>query len=217
MQGRRKPLALASHLGLLLGVGCASAEPAPAASKVAHEPSVPSTKVDSEGSSYDSAPAPKLGRVGDDAHPFYARTINPEACGTRLVDLNKVFGAGPESKQAVVLAFAANYCEPCKAELAEYARSHQRLQRSGAYFVVVINDPEEAERTALAEYLRDELKLALPIVLDTPGGLLSRRYGVASLPHTVVVGKDGKIAWISSGYEGPSSLDTLIERVHGLP
>jgi peroxiredoxin len=47
------------------------------------------------------------------------------------------------------------------------------------------------------------------------GQTVARQYGVEGIPHTVIVGPDGKIAWVKTGYspDGDSEAAKAVEQL----
>lgn len=153
--------------------------------------------------------------AGARAPLFYLRTVNPTQAGVPLVDLNRWVGPKATAPRPVLLSFAADYCGPCKRELQAYAEHHAALTAAGAQVVVVVIDEDPAARARLTAHLRDELRLPFPVVTDVLQ-LVAKGYGVTSLPHNVIVGTDGRIAWEHRGYREGESLPALLEALRGL-
>ena len=160
----------------------------------------------------DEGPAVASGQVGQTAHLFYLPTINAKLCGQSIFDANVVAGPRARAPRVLVLSFAADYCEPCKKELKAYAANYRALQASGAAFVVVVVDEDRAAGDRLVRYLTEDVRLRVPIVEDT-FQLLARKYSVQTLPHTVIIGPDGRVRAVRTGYEGQMSLDALLAQV----
>jgi peroxiredoxin len=47
----------------------------------------------------------------------------------------------------------------------------------------------------------------LTVALDA-GQTVARQYGVEGIPHTVIIGPDGKIAWVKTGYSPEGDIET---------
>lgn len=154
------------------------------------------------------------GAVGAAAPLFYLRALNPASVRVPLVDLNRWVGPKATAPRSVLLSFAADYCGPCKRELRAYAEHEAELAAAGAEVVVVLIDDDPAARSRLAAQLRDEYHLPFPVVADALQ-LVAKGYGVSSLPHNVIVGRDGKVAWVHRGYREGESLPALLEALRG--
>jgi peroxiredoxin len=97
--------------------------------------------------------------------------------------------------QVVVLNFWSSYCNSCRLEAPELERAWKSYRGRGVTFVG-INVGEGTEDVAR---FVEEFSLTYPIALDTQGETLFF-YGVRVVPSTVLVGRDGTIAFV---YEGP--------------
>ncbi len=131
-------------------------------------------RVPAEGSGADLPPAPIIGHP---APGFALQTLEGEALS--LADLQG---------QPVVLNFWATWCGPCRAEMPELQRLHERLGPAG---VVVLGVNQNETPQAIANF-RAELALDFPTVLDVRLGV-SREYGVNSIPTTFFIDRQGVI------------------------
>jgi len=64
--------------------------------------------------------------------------------------------------------------------------------------VVFLGVNEDEPATAVQQFLETR-GWKLTVALDA-GGTVGQKYGADSIPHTVIVGPDGKIAWVKTGY-----------------
>ena len=48
---------------------------------------------------------------------------------------------------------------------------------------------------------------------------MARQYGVEGIPHTVIVGPDGKVAWVKTGYspDGASEAANAVKQLLAAP
>lgn len=205
-------LAVGPHLAIACAGASSSAEaPSSPAAKTSAEADARADAKGREGeaSLSDRPPEPTVGRVGQKAHLFFLRTENPKLAEVEMLDLNALVGERAEAPRTLVLSFAAWYCDPCKLELAEYGRRRAELERSGATLAVVVMDEEEVDRARMTRYLVEEVGLTFPVVEDG-FQLLARKYGVRSLPHTVIIGPEGIIRKVNTGYRGEVTLEGLL-------
>lgn len=114
-------------------------------------------------------------------------------------DLELVVGGRFKLEEAkgkvVVLDFWASWCGPCLKAMPEIMTAMKELPQDQVRLVGV-NQGQAKE--AVAAFLKTR-GWALEVALDLDqkvGGL----FGVKGIPHTVVVGPDGKVAWVSTGY-----------------
>lgn len=151
-------------------------------------------------------------QVGDEAPAFSIRTLNPDRSAMKVFSTGRFAGpSADEPKRAVVLSFAASYCEPCKRELAELGTLEARLAKANVVLAVVIIDTEQKGIDEMQKLTVDTLKLPYPIVLDR-FGVVARRYRATSLPFTVVIGKNGLVEWAHAGYQD-GALDALAKQL----
>jgi peroxiredoxin len=146
--------------------------------------------------------------IGQDAPQFNLKTINGKLSKLDKFVLRDFVGdEATKKKRAVVLNFAASYCEPCVRELAELKKLKAKLDASNVLLAVVVidTDPEGIEK--MRALTVDQLALEFPVLSDRYG-VLARRYRANNLPMTVVVKPDGKIQWLNVGFQ-----DDAIEKL----
>ncbi len=96
----------------------------------------------------------------------------------------------------VLLNIWATWCGPCVRALPEYEKVMNELDRSKVQFIAVNQEEKEGLIKAFAE----RKKMKLPIGLD-PEGKVGKIFNCENLPQTVIIGPDGKIAWLHVGYK----------------
>src|SRR5437773_4997825 len=126
-----------------------------------------------------AVPSPASGPPdpGEPARPF---TL-PDLDG-RPVELSSFKG------RLVLLHFWATWCPTCREEMTildEAARAH-----AGRLTILGVNLGEK--RSKVATYVK-ESGISFPILLDARGKVAAA-YGVLSLPITLVIGRDGRVA-----------------------
>jgi thiol-disulfide isomerase/thioredoxin len=108
---------------------------------------------------------------------------------------------GLPANKVVVLDFWATWCKPCIAGLPKL----QRIAAQPDVEVITINlDDAEAARA-----LFDEAGYTMTLLMDN--GDVSERYSVTSIPHSVVIGRDGAVEEVFRG--GTKTLESAVERV----
>lgn len=139
-------------------------------------------------------PAPAIG------HPAPAFTL-PTLAGdsVALADLRG---------QPVVLNFWASWCGPCRAEMPELQRLHDRLGEAGVT-VLGVNQGESPETAAA---FLQALGLNFPVALDQRTGV-SQQYLVNSLPTTFFIDRNGVIR---STFIGPMSDAVLAQNLRSI-
>jgi len=142
------------------------------------------------------APSPSA-MVGKPAPEFALPVIHNGEPGDRI-KLSNLNG------QAVVLAFWASWCGPCRAEAPSLDRLSRRLRDKGVTVIGVNTNDNPDSAVAFAS----QANLSYPIVSDEDGTVGSS-FGVSNLPTLVIVDKNGKIAAVRSGLTDESSLESL--------
>jgi peroxiredoxin len=128
--------------------------------------------------------------------------------------------------KVVLLNFWATWCMPCRIELplleeihraranqtrANQTRANQTQAQESLLVLGVNNETEEKARRFVQE--RD---LTFPNLADAEN-TLARAYSVESIPTTVVIGKDGKVAFYAVGPQTLEQLRQVLAEAGGLP
>jgi thiol-disulfide isomerase/thioredoxin len=102
--------------------------------------------------------------------------------------------------KVVVIEFWATWCGPCRASIPHLKELNAKYASKGLTLVSLTD-----ERAEVAEPFVKQNGMDYPIGTDSSTG---EAYGVTGIPHAVVVGKDGKVAWEGHPMSG---LDKAIE------
>ena len=114
----------------------------------------------------------------EDAPPFDLTLFDQETLS--LADLDG---------KVVVLNFWASWCPPCRFEMPDFEAAWKEYRDQGVVFVgVAVSDSEEDARS-----FAEETGVTYPIGLDGEG-VTSVAYEVTSLPTTVFIDREGRIA-----------------------
>lgn len=124
-----------------------------------------------------TGPLPPAPAIGHPAPDFTLSTLDGQ-----MVTLSDLRG------KPVILNFWATWCGPCRAEMPELQRVHERLESAGLT-VLGVNQAESME--AIARYQQD-LGVDFPTAMDSRLGV-SRQYLVNSLPTTFFIDREGVI------------------------
>ena len=143
-----------------------------------------------------------LGR-SDQAPDFTLARVDGQPGSVRLSDLRG---------HVVLLDFWATWCPPCLAMLPMLHELYREWQPRGAEFVGIDADGPMISRADLGAFLAQR-PFPYPVVIDDKevGGL----YGVFSIPHLVVIGRDGRIARVFVGGVSRSQIDTALRAASG--
>lgn len=123
--------------------------------------------------------------LGKDAKDFKLKRLD----GTSF-ELSKARGS------VVVLDFWATWCGPCVKSLPEMIEVMREFDSSKAMLIGV----NQAESAPVVQKFLEQRGWNLTVALDAEQNV-GRQFGVEGIPHTVIVGPDGKIAWVKTGYD----------------
>jgi cytochrome c biogenesis protein CcmG/thiol:disulfide interchange protein DsbE len=98
--------------------------------------------------------------------------------------------------KVVVVNFWATWCAPCREELPQLVALARRLEPSGVALVTVDVDTDKAPAKALLA----TLGLA-PVAVWDPKGAIAGKFEPPAMPSTFVVGRDGVVRAVLSGFD----------------
>jgi thiol-disulfide isomerase/thioredoxin len=107
--------------------------------------------------------------------------------------------------QPTVLNFWASNCPPCVAEMPAFEQVHQSLTKSVAFVGIAVADSAEAAR-ALAAQTGVTYRLG-----DDPDSEVFRSFGGFVLPTTVLLNRQGEVAYVWAGALTGDELRILID------
>jgi thiol-disulfide isomerase/thioredoxin len=110
--------------------------------------------------------------------------------------------------EIVLLNFWATWCAPCRAEMPDLVELQRDLGPKGLQIVGVATDRQGREK--VKPYLKRR-PVNYPVVLDPEQKIGARYGGVAALPTTLVIGREGEVQDRIVGRVRPEPLRERIE------
>lgn len=112
--------------------------------------------------------------------------------------------------KVVFLNFWATWCPPCRAEMPSLEKLYNNMK--GRNFVMLLISTGEKNQTV--KNFIDKNKYSFPVFLDSDNRV-SNQYGVAGIPTTMLINKEGVIVLRETGSRDWSTPDivSLIERL----
>jgi len=104
-------------------------------------------------------------------------------------------GSKGSAVKGIILNFFASYCKPCKNELPVLNSLVDEFEKKGIK-IVIVGYGEDFDK--IKEML-SKIKVDKPIILSDVYSRIGAKYGVNGLPHTVIIGSDGKVKDIIRG------------------
>jgi len=138
-----------------------------------------------------------LGR-SDKAPDFTLARVDGQPGSVKLSDLRG---------RVVLIDFWATWCPPCLAMLPTLHELYGEWHPRGAEFIAIDSDGPVISPGELRAFLASR-PFPYPVVSDDKG--VGGLYGVFSIPHIVVIGRDGRIARVFVGGVGRAQLDSAL-------
>ncbi len=101
--------------------------------------------------------------------------------------------------RVIALYFFASWCPHCAEELPFILDLERRYTPKGLKFVGVVNHSQKQTADSVRQYLKDK---GIPFCVLMDGGPTNSAYGLSTIPHLVLIDREGKIRW----RDNPSNL-----------
>lgn len=98
--------------------------------------------------------------------------------------------------QVVLINFWASWCGPCRQEMPILDQLYKSYQAAGFTLIGVNVEPNASD----ADKFLKGTPVTFPILFD-PQSMVSKLYEVSGMPSTIIVDRDGKIAYVHHGYK----------------
>lgn len=135
----------------------------------------------------------------------------PVKAGEAFPDLAKfnLEGALPDLKNKIVLVdFWASWCGPCKKSFPVMRELHEKFGARGFVVIAISLDRKKAEMDAFVK------KEAPPFaILRDAKGSLGEALAIDTMPTSFLIGADGKVIAIHSGFEGESTRKEYVAEI----
>ncbi len=118
-------------------------------------------------------------------------------------------GKLPEMQGKVVLVdFWASWCGPCKKAFPVMKELHETFASRGFLVLAISLDEKKSDM----EGFLAKTKPPFPTLRD-PKGKLAEELAVDAIPTSVLVGSDGKVLAVHSGFEGEASRKAYVQEI----
>jgi thiol-disulfide isomerase/thioredoxin len=131
--------------------------------------------------------------VGQSAPRMVVKTIDGQT-----IDLGALYG-----KKAVYLKFWATWCVPCREQMPHFERTYEQAGPDMAVIAIDVGFDDSVDEV---RKLQKQLGLGMPIVFDD--GSLGEAFHLRVTPQHVVIGRDGRIAYV--GHMADEKLDAAL-------
>lgn len=112
--------------------------------------------------------------------------------------------------KVVLLDFWSTTCDPCLAAMPHLVELYKKEKEKGFVVLAISLDGPES-RAAVSSVVHDK-DMIFPILLDEETSVVAQYNPKREMPFSVLIGKDGAVAWKRAGYQ-PGSEGVLSAEV----
>jgi peroxiredoxin len=114
--------------------------------------------------------------------------------------------------KVVLIDFWSTTCDPCLAEMPHLVDLYKANKDKG--FVVLAVSLDGPESRAQVSSIVHDKEMIFPVLLDEETTVVAQYNPKREMPFSVVVGKDGSVAWQRAGYQPGSEaqISTAVEK-----
>lgn len=112
--------------------------------------------------------------------------------------------------KVVLIDFWSTTCDPCLAAMPHLVDLYKQ-QKDNGFVVLAISLDGPESRAAVSSVVHDK-EMIFPVLLDEETSVVAQYNPKREMPFSVLIGKDGSVAWKRAGYQ-PGSEATLTAEV----
>lgn len=109
--------------------------------------------------------------------------------------------------KAVMLNFFATWCPPCRMEIPDLVKIHEKYADKG---VVIIGLSVDEDKSAVPGFLQ---KLGVKYPVYMAGSSITRAFGISSIPFNVFVDKKGDVVLAGTGLVEHKDLVEIFDKL----
>lgn len=111
--------------------------------------------------------------------------------------------------KVVLIDFWSTTCNPCLAEMPHIVELYKKQKDRGLVVLAISRDGPESR--AQVSSTAHEREMIFPVLLDEETTVIAQYNPKGELPFSVLVGKDGSVAWKRAGYQPGSEAQITTE------
>lgn len=129
----------------------------------------------------------------------------------QLLDGKGTFTLDKQRGKVVVINFWATWCSPCQVETPQFDTVYRQYKGKGVQFVGIDTKDIRSKAQSFVSYN----KITYPMIYDEAGATAVRlgRIPALSLPFTVLVDKQGRVAGVYLNVMSPKDLEPLLNQL----